>query len=530
MKRRYYFPITLSMYPVLSLLATNIAQVQWLDALRAFIVSILIACIVYALLDFWLRDDLRAAVLSTFFLLLFFSYGHVYTLIEDLTLFSINIGRHRYLSVVWVLLFILGWVWVKKSYRFFTEMRGIFNIASIILVSIPILKILSFEIAPSHTTVDTENEETYELELVDVIDDSRAPEIDTLPDIYYIILDMYTRGDILKNELNFDNFSFLEDLEELGFYIASCSNSNYGSTVLSLGSSLNLKYFQDLIQDDSTISPSKLGIFVKDNWLRNILADYGYQIIAFESGFSPTEWDDADRYLTPHKRGIFDGLNPFESMFVRTTVGIFLFEVRDYLPTSLVAALDGAYYQHRERILFTLDEIENVPNIPGPKFVFVHILAPHNPFVFGRNGEPLRRNFFFTLNKDRDSDTWDEFAPGYVDQVIFLNTRIKEIVTRILEVSDLSPIIIIQGDHGIPRLSEPADRFAILNAYYLAGFPEAELYSSISPVNTFRLVLDTLFGTNLGFVEDKSYSASLKASPLVFEEVPAIGNSCVPGE
>jgi hypothetical protein len=530
MKRRFYFPITLSMYPVLSLLAANITQVELLDAMRSLVVSILLACIVYALFWIWLRDALRAAVLSTYTLILFFSYGHVYALIENLTLFSYNIGRHRFLLLVWVLLFVVGFIWVKRSPQFFIESSGIINIACIIMVSIPIFRIISFEIGLTHSAIDEENEGQYEFERVDISSDVSVSEIDTFPDIYYIILDMYTRGDILESKLDYDNSPFLNDLEKLGFYVASCSYSNYGNTVLSLGSSLNLDYFQNLVQDYSdTISPYKYGNLVKDNQLRNILKDLGYQIIAFESGFSPTEWDNADRYLAPQKNRVFGGLNTFESMFIRTTLGIFLFEIRDYLPVYIAEGLDGAYFQHRERILFTLDEIENVPSFPGPKFVFVHILAPHNPFAFGRNGEPVRRNFFFTLNKDRDSDTWDEFAPGYIDQVIFLNTRMSGIIRRILEVSDPQPIIIIQGDHGIPRMSEPDERLAILNAYYFAGLSNTGLYSNISPVNTFRLVLHNLLGTNYDLLDDKSYYTPQGHSPLDFEEIPAIENSCLSG-
>jgi hypothetical protein len=48
----------------------------------------------------------------------------------------------------------------------------------------------------------------------------------------------------------------------------------------------------------------------------------------------------------------------------------------------------------------------------------------------------------------------------------------------------------------------------ILNAYYLPGHAD-QLYTSISPVNTFRVVLNSYFGTNFPLLEDVSYYSSL---------------------
>jgi hypothetical protein len=62
------------------------------------------------------------------------------------------------------------------------------------------------------------------------------------------------------------------------------------------------------------------------------------------------------------------------------------------------------------------------------------------------------------------------------------------------------------------------ERYSILNAYY---FPNEEynlLYPSITPVNSFRVIFNTFFGTDLPLLEDKNYYASY-ASPYRFEDV-----------
>jgi len=529
MRRIYFFPFILSIYPVLSLLETNIAQVELQDTIRSFIVSFIFACFVYFSFRIWLRDNLGAAVLSIFILILFFSYGHVYTLIEDFTVLSFNIGRHRYLFAIWLVMAFLVVRWVLRSRKSFDRVGPVMNVTSLILVAIPAAQILAFQldsIEPLSEVVSGENSEIQ----IDVAEDQivQVAESNILPDIYYVILDMYTREDVLSSKLAFDNSEFIERLENLGFYVVSCANSNYTSTVLSLGATLNLDYFQNLVEEieDKGTSPYKFGAIVKESRVVDLYKQLGYSVVAFESGFSPTEWEDAAYYSALSENRFLGGLNPFEAMFFKTTLGLFLFEFDDMLPAAFQAYYDSAYIQHRDRILLALDGLANATEIPGPKFVFAHILAPHNPFVFGPNGEFIRRHTPFTLNMDTESDNWEEFAPGYIGQVRYLNMRMEAIVTSILKESNSEAIIIIQGDHGIPTLKPDDYRTAILNAIYLPGQGSENLYPGISSVNTFRIILDTYFGTEYGLLEDVSYYSTHKRLPFDFEIIRAVDYVC----
>ena len=71
-------------------------------------------------------------------------------------------------------------------------------------------------------------------------------EVEHKPDIYYIILDAYARADVMQDFYGYDNSHFVEQLTDLGFYVAPCSQSNYAWTGLSLTSSLNMNYLQEL--------------------------------------------------------------------------------------------------------------------------------------------------------------------------------------------------------------------------------------------------------------------------------------------
>jgi len=87
--------------------------------------------------------------------------------------------------------------------------------------------------------------------------------------------------------------------------------------------------------------------------------------------------------------------------------------------------------------------------------------------------------------------------------VTFLNQKLLEMVDEILSESKTPPVIILQGDHG-PWLQPNPQQFFILNAYYVPGHIQ-ELYSNISPVNSFRLVFNAFFGANYDMLKDITY-------------------------
>ncbi|GAH75196.1 unnamed protein product, partial [marine sediment metagenome] len=117
----------------------------------------------------------------------------------------------------------------------------------------------------------------------------------------------------------------------------------------------------------------------------------------------------------------------------------------------------------------------------------------------------------------------DEYVRRYRNQVIYLNKLLQDTIDGILTKSGGRSIIIIQSDHGPGSLldwenlnnSSFGERMPILNAYYFPDQDYSKLYPDITPVNSFRIILDQYFGTQLGFIEDKSYF-SLMDTPYDF--------------
>jgi hypothetical protein len=498
-------PFLFGVYWVVALLAHNIQQTTPLLAVRSLLFALILTVILLVISRIILRNWQKAALVTSLAVLLFFVYGSIFSLLVNIHPFGIKIARNSLLFGLFaVVVIIVGWLTLKKLNM--PAWTRTLNVIGIIAVILPIAQIGYFEARTAFLTNNQSRPTITSAGLGLQIPDGKIP-----PDIYYIILDTYTRADAMEHDFGFDNSGFLNSLEQKGFYVASCSQSNYPSTELSLTSSLNLDYLISLNKD---FSPPNTNIddlypFLQNNTVQSVLRDLGYKFIAFDSGYSPTDFRNADYYYSPLTDIMgaltIGGLNPFEVILMQNSAGIWLYDYSLNHP-ELKVFFDYSFIMYRNRMTYAMDNLRGIGTLPGPKFVFVHLLAPHNPFAFGPNGEFLIRNFPFTLNNDRDAANPPDFAAGYTNEVSYLNKRFLEIVDQLISKSATPPIIIIQGDHGIPRI--PGWNMAILNAYYLPDGGNSKLYSSISPVNSFRIVFDTYFGGHLNILNDTTCNSS----------------------
>ena len=141
--------------------------------------------------------------------------------------------------------------------------------------------------------------------------------------------------------------------------------------------------------------------------------------------------------------------------------------------------------------------------------MFAHILLPHIPHVFTPEG-----GFRFPEDKSKN---------GYRDNAVFIDNAILPVIESILSESETPPVILLMGDHGPPatKFTNPEARMKILNAYFVDAKTQSGLYDSITPVNSFRIILDEYFGNDYPLLEDTSYYAyqlrQLKQTPTVME-------------
>jgi hypothetical protein len=238
------------------------------------------------------------------------------------------------------------------------------------------------------------------------------------------------------------------------------------------------------------------------------LEQCGYKTVAIESGFLFTNDPYVDVYLSSSK-----GLNEFESLLLADSP---IEVIGDELHLE---PLGFSYAAHRQRVLYSFKELADLPKKPGPKVVFTHIISPHPPFVFDANGNPIEPPWGYFIGDGEDyQGTLEEYRKGYTGQMQFVNRNMEHVIDAILDGSSEPPVIIIQGDHGPGSLLDWTspdktclwERTSILNAYYLPAGGAEHLFPSITPVNSFRVVLDTFFGANLELLPDHTYFTSAR--------------------
>jgi len=503
------YPFIFAAYPIFALLGHNIEEIPVEIAIRSLVISLLVSVLFFLILKVIMKDRYKAALTTSFIMILFFSYGHVYLYLKESDWGS-NLAKHIYLSEHWIILLVLFLWWILRRKNSLQQTTVYLNIIAALLLVIPIVEIVLYSFRSAIAASEAIHTESVAGEL-------DLPESGFSSDIYYIVLDTYSRDDVLKDQFNIDNQEFINELEKMGFYVSMCSRSNYGSTYKSLSTSLNMDYLENIIQGYAEKSSrQRTREAIRLIWwsaTRKALEDFGYKTIAFETGYRNTEIKDAGLYLAPNQGTlagfqIIGPINTFENLLLRTTAAI-LVRGKNTLIKFTKPNLGPRLTQYN-RTLFVLDQLEKLPYVRGQKFVFAHMIMPKPPYVFGPNGE--------------FKESEDNKKKGYKNQVLYINKRLIPLLHNIIQESATPPIIILQGDHGARKVSK-GDRLAILNAYYFPYGGNKELYMHISPVNTFRVLFNYYFGGSFEIVEDLHFYPVVK-KPYDFTTVPETRPIC----
>ena len=475
--------IFLTIFLTIFLFSENMHELVPTDIIIPLLIIVPISLFTFFILKLILKDSNKAALIVSIGLVLFFTYGHFYSIIKGFTIFNEDIGRHRYIIIPFVIGIFLPAYFIIRSKIDFKNITKILNGVSAVLIVMMILNITAFGITgiESYSTINFEvNDSSIELQ-----------NMHSTPDVYYIILDEYGGPESMKY-LNYDNSQFYEFLKEKNFIIPEKSTSNYPMSHFSIPSTMNMEYVNDLSnilgEDSKTFLPLR-EMFYNSQVIKNF-ESLGYDIVIFESGFVPSENFVLVDDIMCHEEGIDSALL---DMIGRTSmIGYF---VERYGEEKI-----------RDRINCAFSEIKTIGNNKDePIFVFVHMLFPHAPYVFGPNGETV------IPGNPISSEVWDEKI-AYLDQVQFANKKTIETIENILE-HDKNSIIIIQSDHGSgfdidwknPDESMILQRLSILNAYYVPEISENQFYENITPVNSFRIIFNNYFNTNYKILEDRNY-------------------------
>ncbi|MBA4251662.1 MAG: hypothetical protein C0425_08725 [Chlorobiaceae bacterium] len=433
----------------------------------AIILILLITFPSYFLLKLLLKDKIKAAVASTLFLGVSFSFGLINQNLFQLNSFE-NLSEKLFFGniiIASISLLTITFILIASIILFLPfKLNRLNNYLAILFSLFLFYEIYTyFSYAPK--TIKLEEEITLPQE-------SRQGD-KALPNIYYIVFDSYTNFESLEKYWNFDNSGLKYFLQNRGFYVAPKSKSNYNQTHFAMASALNLSYLDFKLFDKLTLAHYPyLFKLIKENALVRILEKNGYEIINYslfdiskEEKYYRFEITDAPNFFT---NTLFEGL--INTNFLGIELGLNLEPELNIIQTNL----------NIKNLLMDVPKRKTEQNF----FVYAHFMLPHPPYFFDADGNQMS----YEYSKDH-SNQWK-----YLEQLKFANKIIKEVVDSILINSSEAPVIIIQGDHGFRFLKDDimqaAESHTILNAFYFPSKDYSALYPSISAVNTFRVLLN----------------------------------------
>ena len=490
-------PFLFAIYPIVFLASHNIHEIYLKEAFIPILIALFISSIVTIFSKFLSFNMHKTGLVLTSSWILFFSFTPIIFLLQMIQSYVLINLRIRYLYILLIgIPFITLILYVIKTNKNFFKTTNFLNILGIVLIIIPLTNICYNSISFS------KNNYTYSGELFDSEINIEA----NYPDIYYIVLDGYARADILKDVYNYNNQPFLDKMKSIGFDVASQSYANYVQTSLSLPSSINMEYVHLNMRNSSKHTMQEL---IQNNNLTKFLKRKGYIISEISNG-----WGSSTSVLPNPDENYEVGPSMLTSFQITLVKNSFLVLLNDIIK-------DNRYSY--DRVLDSFDWLTSMPKVSEPRFIFAHIVSPHSPFLFRKNGERI------PIGKFSESiNTYDD-KKAYIEQLIFINRKVEIAIEEIIDHSTVPPIIIIQSDHGTssklglenttrnwdkPNKAMIKERAANLTMYYLPCAESGGFYNSISPVNIFRAVFNSCFNSNLELLPDSLYWSWYEKPPV----------------
>ncbi|HEU4471423.1 MAG TPA: sulfatase-like hydrolase/transferase [Flavisolibacter sp.] len=329
-----------------------------------------------------------------------------------------------------------------------------------------------------------------------------VPDNRHLPDIYFVVFDEYASSKALREAFDFDNSLMDSLLTSKGFFLSHNSSSNYNYTLLSLASTFGLSYLD--LKEDGMVFNQPLSIraykAIGKNGLLRYLSAQGYALRNF--GCFDLEGAPAPTYA-------YLGDDFFEKMVNTGTLSCRIKQdiLWNFTAKNIFTGVPNFEPLQQERKKFLdrnqynyealMKELKTAHT--GPRFVYCHLMLPHPPYYLDEKGalQPDTMQHYNRHNKD-----------AYLHQLRYANRLIGEIVNAAVQKTGRPRVVILEGDHGYRFYSDKASwkyAFMNLNSYYFSDGDYRGLYDGISPVNSFRLVLNKYFGQKLSMLPDTAF-------------------------
>lgn len=431
-----------------------------------------------------LRDDARSTVFTFIFLCIFFFFGAVKDLFKGTP--ADPVGHYSMFLPATIIVMVVSYLLVKRSTS--SMKRGVLFVRSLITICIVLeTGILLYNVF-SHKERQKDLGD-IDLKIAGSINISDSA---TKPFIFWIVMDEYSGNTALRKRWQFNN-PLDSILRSKGFFSADSARSPYNYTHYSLVSSLDMTYldelkehsvigFRDIVRGNISLRETNvLKLLKKENY--NI---HNYTIYNIED--HPTK---AHEYFVNADFRLLD--NQTLPGRLRQDLGW------KFTNADRVEGLKKEYQYRLSLIQEGLNAANNAINDKEPSFFMFHYMLTHEPFLYKPDGS-LDTTSGFDVEPDK-----------YVPSINNANKVVAALVDSLKKMySGKNFVIILQGDHGY-KYDENDPLFdqegcSILYAVYCSDLQYAAWSNTFNSVNTYRVVFNKYFHTNLPLMENISYN------------------------
>ncbi len=327
------------------------------------------------------------------------------------------------------------------------------------------------------------------------------------PDIFVYLLDGYPGATAATRLPGFDAGSFPASLRERGFVVHEDSRTNYLITRIVLTSMFEERHIGDIAElaapygPDQAADARRLRSVMESSDGLAAIRGAGYDVVWVSSGWSHLDIRTVDRRIEAA------GPSEFETVLLRHTAladGLQLIDPGGYADV-VRTRIDAAY---REATAIAAEPHDR------PRFVFIHVPAPHAPPVYTADGAPTDGSPDSSWGMtDPTTQSRSERATRMSDQVQAIGRKTIEGLDALRAAAPAPPVIVIFSDHGTdvgwddksPLTSDLAERSSSILAALTPGHPEL-FRDPTTPVNLLGALTNAYMGTHIPRQSDVTYA------------------------
>jgi hypothetical protein len=300
------------------------------------------------------------------------------------------------------------------------------------------------------------------------------------PDVHFIILDGYAGKDQLKEDFEFSDSSFFTSLRKQGFYVMEHSRSNYAATALSVSSVLNMDYNQlkSLEINDNLLNYCYRRI--SENKVTAIFKNQGYGFV------NNSIFDIGDDQSVSGKTFLVSGSDLIASQTLSGRLKRDLFQnlVMQYFPESSTAKkIVFADNKNNELLYQRLTPL--VKKFKQPVFSYTHLMMPHFPYYYKEDGNLNAMKDLLPANLNRKD--------LYIGYLKYTGKKISRLTDDLIRNGKKNTVIILISDHGYRYTGNKKLYYSTIGAVYRSDRNYSMYHDSVSNVNQFRILFNSLF-------------------------------------